>query len=51
MCGLKKYVTFKIMKAIDPLGYYYNGFVVTDAPGCIMYSYPLIVLLNQKSAK
>ena len=42
--GCNIYVT---MKTMCPPGYHHNGFVATHALGHMMYSYPLLVPMNQ----
>ena len=37
-----------IMKVMCPLDYHHNGFVATDALGHMMYSYTLLVPINQR---
>ena len=39
---------YAIMKAMCPLGYHHNGFVVTHALGHMMYGYTLLVPMNQR---
>ena len=38
---------YAIMKTICPPGYHNNSFVATDALGQMMYSYTLLVPMNQ----
>ena len=37
-----------IMKTMCPTGYHHNGFVATHALGHMMYSYTLLVPMNQR---
>ena len=38
---------YAIMKTMCPPGYHHNGFVATHALGHMMYSYTLLVPMNQ----
>ena len=39
---------FIIMKIMCPPGYHHNGFMATHALGHMMYSYTLLVPINQR---
>ena len=39
---------YDIMKTMCPPGYHHNGFVATHALGHMMYSYTLLVPMNQR---
>ena len=39
---------YVIMKTMCPSGYHHNGFVATHALGYMMYSYTLLVPMNQR---
>ena len=39
---------YAIMKTMCPPGYHHNGFVATHALGHMMYSYTLLVPMNQR---
>ena len=45
------YVIYVIMKIMCPPGYHDSGFVATHALGHMMYSYTLLVPMNERVAQ